>query len=363
MSHTLGSSFAFSAKPSVWEGYVPTRTVRVPPSVRPRCKREVAPSLCEGRVKGSSPHQTWASITPKWPWVSMHCANSDMRREPSVSTCSRLILHTASSLRAPARCLNKLLLTSRNAFAKAMKRGGARCILPALPKRGTKSSLSAPSWGSVCQSDLSIASLLSFSKPHLLQRGVAFSRPSTGQSSTSPEKGPSGSSRRNDRRSKHGASTKAAGARQSPSQQPYISGCAGSWCLKWEVRAILEGRTFSLPFILIGKCGIFCMPESIKVSPESCPRRWSRKETESIRVCMQICALIVLPTSVSIVRGKPYFGKTATCASLIKAFTCNWSCATFKRSWYSCIRNCESKSTSRERTPKILSCSRPLCSG
>mmetsp|Transcript_42596 Transcript_42596/g.121421 ORF Transcript_42596/g.121421 Transcript_42596/m.121421 type:complete len:231 (-) Transcript_42596:258-950(-) len=224
-----GSASALVALPSPARGgefpaeslapKTPARNVRSPPSVRPRCSSEVAPSLCEGILQSFSPQRTCASTTPRClPFLkhSMSVPSSLARGLPaySGSAASRASFRPR---RASTITDQQPWFTARKAMMNARMRGGARGSLPRFAARGTKRSASGPRWGTACQSSLNMDSCVSWVNPHLSQ--CSFLPMST--------KGPSGSSWTYASTSLQGASMNTQGARLWPNQPPYITGDSG----------------------------------------------------------------------------------------------------------------------------------------
>mmetsp|Transcript_78818 Transcript_78818/g.231295 ORF Transcript_78818/g.231295 Transcript_78818/m.231295 type:complete len:212 (+) Transcript_78818:424-1059(+) len=202
-SFTSPCAFAASRVSQVLNA--PTRTVRLPLSVTPRCSSEVAPSLCEGSVRSLLPHQTWASMTPKWPRSETHRMREPTKRLPlavHVMSCSSSLL-TCRSCRAWTSADQQRRFAMRKASAKATQRGGACLRAPGFPRRGMKSFAWSPTPGKVCQSAFMILSCSSTSKPHLSQCSMSSAVTSYSACARScgfwlkaMAKGPSGSSRR-----------------------------------------------------------------------------------------------------------------------------------------------------------------------
>mmetsp|Transcript_70263 Transcript_70263/g.227483 ORF Transcript_70263/g.227483 Transcript_70263/m.227483 type:complete len:241 (+) Transcript_70263:260-982(+) len=135
-------------------GKTPARSERLPPSVTPRCSKDVAPSLWEGCLSGFFPKRTWASTTPKCRWFRKHSARAPSRRpRPSARYAS---LASSRARRRPCRASTTAdqqgWLTARKAMAKAAIRGGARIRKPMPASRGTKSGAAVSRCGTECQS-------------------------------------------------------------------------------------------------------------------------------------------------------------------------------------------------------------------
>mmetsp|Transcript_110472 Transcript_110472/g.356580 ORF Transcript_110472/g.356580 Transcript_110472/m.356580 type:complete len:217 (+) Transcript_110472:325-975(+) len=137
-------------------GKVPSRKVRCPPRVSPRCSNEVAPSLCERPLNAVGPHRTWASRMPRCLWLRKHATML------SNSLPRPLALNPGSVSRARLSPISPSMITfqqhwftARKAITKASRRGGARDTVRAPGIRGTKISALCPSCGSVCQSAFS----------------------------------------------------------------------------------------------------------------------------------------------------------------------------------------------------------------
>mmetsp|Transcript_104002 Transcript_104002/g.335351 ORF Transcript_104002/g.335351 Transcript_104002/m.335351 type:complete len:260 (+) Transcript_104002:257-1036(+) len=120
---------------------------------------------------------------------------------------------------------------------KARIRGGARRMAMSSPKRGTKTRRFGPHLCTECQSAFSSCSLplAPTSKPQAAQRPPGGP---LGQSSTPPQKGPSGSSRRCSMSARSsaappgGSARNAEGARSPGIRAPKSSGLCGSRCTK-----------------------------------------------------------------------------------------------------------------------------------
>mmetsp|Transcript_4421 Transcript_4421/g.14182 ORF Transcript_4421/g.14182 Transcript_4421/m.14182 type:complete len:218 (-) Transcript_4421:900-1553(-) len=185
-SRTMGAK-------GLWKA--PTRTLRSPLNVMLKWRSEVAPSLWERVAMPTWPHQTCASMAPKWPRFRI----AELRTPTSQGTSAKSGSLGSASRRRRSRPLNTSAqqpwFTSRKHSTKANSRRGARFSEQMLAARGTKAFASMPQPWTLCQSAFSKGS----PSPPKPNRQVPQRPPTAtlgvGHESTRPAKGPSGSSR------------------------------------------------------------------------------------------------------------------------------------------------------------------------